>query len=94
MNKIIESGKAWVINFKLMKRYIHYLIPKGSIAINGVSLTIAKIFNNEFKIAIIPKTLKLTNLVKLKKNDYVNVEFDILRKINLSKYKKLIKIKK
>ena len=94
VKKIQFIGKSWEINFKLMKRYIHYLIPKGSIAINGVSLTIAKIFNNEFKIAIIPKTLKLTNLAKLKKNDYVNVEFDIIRKINLSKYKKLIKIKK
>ena len=90
VKKIQFIGKSWEINFKLMKRYIHYLIPKGSIAINGVSLTIAKIFNNEFKIAIIPKTLKLTNLAKLKKNDYVNVEFDIIRKINLSKYKKLI----
>ena len=48
--------------------------------INGVSLTISKITKNVFQIMAIPKTLKLTNLMYLKKNDLVNVEFDILAK--------------
>jgi riboflavin synthase len=55
-------------------------VQKGSITINGVSLTVAKLFNDGFEIAIIPKTLELSNLIHLKKNDLVNVEFDILGK--------------
>jgi len=66
--------------FKLNKKYKKYIVKKGSITINGVSLTIAKIFNDGFNIAVIPKTLELTNLIKLKKNYLVNVEFDVLGK--------------
>ena len=66
---------------------MHYLIPKGSITLNGVSLTIAKILKNGFQISIIPHTLKLTNLIYLKKKDLINIEFDILGKYikNLTK---------
>ena len=59
---------------------MRYLIIKASIAINGVSLTISKILKNGFQVVIIPHTLKKTNLVTLKRNDLVNVEFDILSK--------------
>ena len=73
-------GKSWFINFKLLKRYKKYLVQKGSITINGVSLTISKILKDGFQIVIIPHTLKLTNLMYLKEKDIVNVEFDILGK--------------
>ena len=56
------------------------MIEKASVSINGVSLTISKLTNNGFEITIIPHTLKLTNLIKLKKNDTVNVEIDIFSK--------------
>ena len=80
VNKVDYVGKSWFINFKLEKKYIKYLIQKGSISINGVSLTIAKILGNGFQIVVIPHTLKLTNLMNLKKNDVVNVELDVLGK--------------
>ena len=73
-------GKSWLIYFKLSKKYKKNLVGKSSIAINGVSLTISNILKDGFKIAVIPKTLNLTNLIFLKKNDLVNVEFDILGK--------------
>ena len=57
-----------------------YVIQKGSISINGVSLTVAKKLKNSFQITIIPHTLKLTNLINLKTNDIVNIEFDVLGK--------------
>ena len=60
--------------------YLKYLVEKGSISINGVSLTISKIKNDGFEITIIPHTLRLTNLIKLKKKDKVNIEFDIFSK--------------
>ena len=80
IEKIDCIGKSWFINFKLDKKYKKYLIQKGSIAINGVSLTIAKILKDGFLIVVIPHTLKLTNLMYLKKNNLVNVEFDVLGK--------------
>ena len=80
ISKIYFVGKSWLINFKLSNKFRKYLVQKGSITINGVSLTIVKILKNGFQIAIIPQTLKLTNLIHLKVKDEVNVEFDILGK--------------
>jgi len=80
VKKIDFVGKSWFINFKLIKRYKKYLVQKGSITINGVSLTIAKILKYGFQISVIPQTLKSTILIYLKEKDLVNVEFDILGK--------------
>jgi len=80
VKKIHFVGKSWLINFKLLNKYNKYLVSKGSITINGVSLTIAKILKYGFQISIIPQTLRLTNLIYLKEKDLVNVEFDILGK--------------
>tara|TARA_Y100000590_G_C15425494_1_gene903054 strand:+ start:207 stop:794 length:588 start_codon:yes stop_codon:yes gene_type:complete len=80
VSKIHHVGKSWLINFTLLKKYNKYITTKGSITINGVSLTIAKLFKNGFQISVIPKTLQLTNLIHLKEKDLVNVEFDVLGK--------------
>ena len=80
VKKICHLGKSWLINFKLSNRYKKYLVQKGSITINGVSLTIAEILKDGYQIAIIPKTLKLTNLIYLKEKDLVNIELDVLGK--------------
>ena len=80
LNKKILSGKSYLFTFRMLDNHKKYLIPKGSITINGVSLTIAKILKGEFQILMIPHTLKLTNLVNLKVKDLVNVEFDVLGK--------------
>ena len=79
--KTIEIfGKSWFIDFKLLKKYKKYLVQKGSIAINGVSLTISKILKHGFQVVVIPQTLKLTNLIYLREKDVVNIEFDVLGK--------------
>ena len=80
VRKIDFVGKSWLIHFKLIKKYKKYLVQKGSITINGVSLTISKILKDGFQIVAIPQTLKLTNLMHLKEKDVVNVEFDVLGK--------------
>jgi len=80
IKKIHFIGKSWLINFKLLRKYKKYLVPKGSITINGVSLTIAKILKYGFQISVVPHTLRLTNLIYLKEEVLVNVEFDILGK--------------
>ena len=80
IKKITFLGKSWLVNFDLPKKYRKYVIEKGSIAVDGISLTIANLINGGFEISIIPHTLKLTNLVHLKKNKIVNIEFDVLGK--------------
>ncbi|MBA1338339.1 MAG: riboflavin synthase [Pelagibacterales bacterium] len=84
---ILIFDKAWNLKIKIKNNFKKFLIEKGSIIINGVSLTISKVFKSSFEISIIPHTLQLTNLIKLKKKNIVNIEFDIFSKylINLKK---------
>ena len=73
--------KTWIIKLELKNKKLYkYLIEKASIAINGVSLTLSKVAKGYFEINVIPHTLKLTNLKKLKIKDIVNVELDIFGK--------------
>ena len=74
------KDKAWFINIRIPSIFNKYIIEKGSVGLNGVSLTISKLTKDGFKIVIIPLTLKLTNLNKLKKSSKVNIEFDMLAK--------------
>lgn len=76
--------------FKLPEDFAKYVIYKGSIAVNGISLTIASIENNIFSIEVIPLTLKETNLSELKKGDFVNIETDLFAKYA----EKIVKSKK
>jgi len=87
ISRVMIAGKMWIVTFKISKIYSKLLIDKGSISINGVSLTISAVKKNTFQITIIPHTLKLTNLIKLKKNNIINIEFDIFGKylLNLKK---------
>ena len=81
IKKIMIIDKAWMINFEILnKRLNKFLIEKASISINGVSLTISRVFQNSFEISVIPHTLKLNNLKDLKVKSLVNVELDILSK--------------
>ena len=80
VKKITIIDRSWNILLSLDKKHKNFIINKGSISINGVSLTVAQVFKKNFQITIIPHTLKLTNLVKLKVGDIVNVEFDYVGK--------------
>ena len=80
VKKIKIISKSWIVDFSLPKKFINLLVEKASISINGVSLTISKITKTGFQVSIIPHTLRLTNLVKLKRGNSVNIEFDIFSK--------------
>ncbi len=67
--------------FRIAPRSRKYLIPKGSIAINGVSLTVRSITKNMFSVSLIPYTLKTTTLGNLQTGSSVNIEYDYLVKI-------------
>ena len=73
-----------MIDFQIKNIFKKYIVEKGSISINGVSLTISKLTKKGFQVTVIPHTLKLTNLIKLKKGDLVNIEFDIFSKYLLN----------
>ena len=66
--------------FKQNPDIIHYIVEKGSIAIDGISLTVAKVFNDCFCVSIIPHTASQTILGYKKVGDYVNLENDIISK--------------
>lgn len=74
-----EQGFA-TFRFSLPDAIRRYVVEKGSIAINGISLTVAKLEAGSFEVALIPHTLGLTNLEQLKVGDRVNLECDILAK--------------
>ena len=85
IKKIIKSGQTWDVEIVLKKNILKKLAEKGSITINGVSLTISKVKIRSIILTIIPHTLKMTNLIYLKKNDLVNIEIDMLSRY-ISKY--------
>jgi|TARA_B110000211_G_scaffold229685_1_gene287887 riboflavin synthase len=81
VKKIIFQDKTWLISLKIKKEeFSKFIVEKASISINGVSLTISRVFKSNFEINVIPHTLNLTNLKNLKINNTVNVELDIFSK--------------
>lgn len=81
IKKINIIDNSWSVKLVIKnKKFMKFLEEKASISINGVSLTISKVYKKNFQLNIIPHTLKLTNLKYLKVNDLVNVELDIFGK--------------
>ena len=78
---IKKEGNSRVFEIKVSeKNFMKFLVYKGSVAVEGISLTIAKVLKNSFIVKIIPYTLQCTNLKFKKEGDIVNLEFDILAK--------------
>jgi len=80
ISEIKKLGENYLVKIIIPDDLEKYLIKEGSIAINGISLTIAELSNNEISLSIIPHTWQKTNLKVKKVNDNVNVEIDILAK--------------
>jgi riboflavin synthase len=79
-NSIQEQDGSWVFDFEYDPSLNNVTVEKGSIAINGVSLTCFNSRTNGFSVAIIPYTFEHTNFHQLKMGDKVNLEFDIIGK--------------
>ncbi len=73
-----EVGDSFQLTFKVSNKIIRYLSRKGSISLNGISLTINNITKNNFSVNIVPYTWKKTNLSKIKIGDRINLEVDML----------------
>ena len=75
-----EAGPDYRLEVELPSDFVHYVAYKGSVAVNGISLTAAEISPESFSTFIIPHTRRATNLDAAKQGDLVNVEFDLLAK--------------
>lgn len=80
LTSITERSEAYEFVFKAPKEQLKQIVKKGSVCIDGISLTVANINDDSFAVAVIPHTLESTNLKHLKTGDKVNIETDILSK--------------
>ena len=71
---------SWVFDFEYDQNLNNITVEKGSICVNGVSLTVVNSLQNKFSVAIIPYTYEHTNFHKIQKGDTVNLEFDMIGK--------------
>ena len=76
----IKGGEDWRMTLELPSGLERYVVSQGSIAVEGISLTVAKIEGNRVEIAVIPHTYKVTNLRELRPGSPLNIEVDILAK--------------
>jgi len=77
---IEEANGSWIYTFQYDEKYNNVTIEKGSITVNGVSLTVVNSKKNEFSVAIIPYTHEHTNFKTFEVNTKVNLEFDVIGK--------------
>ena len=75
-----DHGESWTVRFGFPPEVARYLVFKGSVAVEGISLTIAELADDYFEVAIIPKTWEVTNLSRLQVGDRVNLEVDVIGK--------------
>lgn len=77
---IVEKGGSWEFDFSFPEGFSNNIIEKGSVTINGISLTLFNVAHHSFTVAIIPYTYQHTNMNVLKKGDFANIEFDVVGK--------------
>lgn len=77
---IAEEGGSWLFTFRYEPSPERILVDKGSICVNGISLTVVAPSDEQFRVAIIPYTWEHTNLSQLRQGDRVNLEFDVIGK--------------
>ena len=75
-----NNGEFWTVRIGFPAEMAKYLVYKGSVCVEGISLTVAALSDDHFDIAIIPKTWELTNLSTLRPGDPVNLEADVIAK--------------
>jgi riboflavin synthase len=78
VESIEDSRESRIIWLSAPQEFAKYIAPKGSVTLNGVSLTVNNVQNNWFSINVIPHTLKVTNLGALKIGDRLNLEIDLI----------------
>jgi riboflavin synthase len=80
VSAVREEGFARVLTIELEPRLTRYLVEKGSVALDGVSLTVSALDEHAFSVSLIPETLQRTNLGEVSEGAIVNIEVDVLAK--------------
>jgi riboflavin synthase len=80
VHSVVERGSSWLVKILLPKGSLRYVIPVGSIAVDGVSLTVASIDENVVAVSIIPHTMDNTIFSEYRAGTRVNIEFDMIGK--------------
>ena len=75
-----EKKGSWEFEFSFPKKFAGLIIEKGSICVNGISLTCFDVKRKNFRVAIIPYTFEYTNMKEIREGDLVNIEFDLIGK--------------
>jgi riboflavin synthase len=78
LRTLVQDARSWRMQFELPESLMRFVAPKGSICINGVSLTVNNVDGRNFDVNIIPHTLKVTTLGDLEAGDGVNIEIDVI----------------
>ncbi|EKE15958.1 MAG: hypothetical protein ACD_11C00065G0001 [uncultured bacterium] len=78
--EIIQDKESRIIKIEVPEEFMGLIADKGSVSVDGVSLTVVETGKNWFTISLVSYTLENTNLGKIKENDYVNIETDVLAK--------------
>ncbi|MBX2903483.1 MAG: riboflavin synthase [Chitinophagales bacterium] len=77
---VVEENGSWIYQFEYEPSPQHLVVEKGSVCINGISLTVFDVLDDVFKVAIIPYTFNHTNMKHISQESIVNIEFDIIGK--------------
>lgn len=80
VNRLESSGGFWTLGIRIGEAWARYVVEKGSIALDGISLTVASLDAEELRVAVIPETFRSTTLSRRRPGDLVNVEVDVLAK--------------
>ena len=80
LEKIEKVERSWIIQIGIDQPLSRYLIEKGSIAVDGISLTINRCMGNSFDVTIIPQTASITTILRKRVGDRVNIEIDMISK--------------
>jgi riboflavin synthase len=78
LKTLVQDARSWRLEFELPAPLMRFVASKGSICVDGVSLTVNKVEGRRFDVNIIPHTLKVTTLGELKADDGVNIEIDVI----------------
>jgi riboflavin synthase len=81
VSEVLANDQEHRVRIEAPEQWMRFIIHRGSIAVNGVSLTVAEVATTSFEVALIPATLQLTNLSGLRIGDHVNLETDYIAKI-------------
>jgi riboflavin synthase len=78
LRSLVQDARSWRLQFELPPSLMRFVAPKGSICVNGVSLTVNEVEGRRFEVNIIPHTFQVTTLGEMKIDDGVNIEIDVI----------------